>query len=284
MSLIAITGATGKLGRLVIEQLKNRVAASQIVALVRTPSKAANLGVTAREADYDRPETLVAALAGVETLLLISSSEVGKREAQHGNVIDAAKKAGVRRIAYTSLLRATTSPLTALATEHIATEKLLKASGLIVTLLRNGWYTENYTGQAGGAVANGALIGAAGEGKISSAARKDYAEAAAVVLTTPGHEGKVYELAGDESYTLAGLAAEISSQTGKTIPYKNLTETEYAAALAGFGMPAPVAAMLANLDTGTAAGGLFDDGHQLSHLIGHPTTPLAKCVAAALKA
>lgn len=283
MSKIAITGATGQLGRLVVEALKTKTAAANLVALVRTPSKAAGIGIGAREADYNRPETLAAALAGVDTLLLISGNELGKRAAQHSAVIEAAKKAGVTRIVYTSLLRADTTPIRILADEHYATEQALIASGAAYTILRNGWYTENYTASVPGAVKGGAFLGAAGEGKISSAARADYAAAAAVVLTTSGHENKVYELAGDTAYTLAELAAEIARQTGKAIPYKNLTEAEYAAALAGFGLPEPMAKAYAGFDSDAAQGALYDEGRVLSGLIGRATTPLADSVAAALR-
>ena len=248
---------------------------------MRTPAKAADLGIPAREADYARPETLAAALAGVDTLLLISSSEVGQRAVQHRNVIQAAKQAGVKRIIYTSLLHADTSPLS-LAVEHRDTESALKEAGIPFTILRNGWYTENYTGSIAGALAGGAFVGSAGEGRISSAARADYAEAAAVVLTSTGHDGKTYELAGDAPYTLSDLAAEISRQSGKTIPYRNLPEADYAAALTGFGLPAGLAEAIAGWDVGASQGALFDDGRQLSRLIGRPTTPLSTVVAAAL--
>ncbi|MCE5306895.1 MAG: SDR family oxidoreductase [Acidobacteriales bacterium] len=281
--MIAITGATGHLGRLVIDKLKTKVPASDIVALARTPAKAEDLGVQVREADYAKPKTLESALKGIDTLLLISSNEVGRRAAQHRNVIDAAKKEGVKRIVYTSLLHADTSAITILSEEHLATEADLKASGLAFTILRNGWYTENYTASVSGAVKAGAFLGSAGGGKISSAARADYADAAVTVLTSQRHEGKTYELAGDDAYTLSDLAAEISRQTGKTIPYKNLTESEYSAALTSFGLPAPVAKAYANFDAGASKDALFDTGRQLSKLIGRPTTPLATAVASALK-
>lgn len=280
--MIAITGATGQLGRLVVEKLKAKVPTSDIIALARSTAKAADLGVAAREADYDRPETLERALDGVDTLLLISSSEVGKRAAQHHAVIEAAKKTGVKRIVYTSLLRADTSPLD-LAEEHLATEAELKASGIPFTILRNGWYTENYTGSIPGALAGGAFLGSAGEGRISSATRADFADAAVAVLTTEGHEGKTYELAGDEDWTLQDLAAEISKRAGRDIPYKNLPEAEYTAALKGFGLPEGFARMIAGWDVGASRGALFDDGRQLSKLTGRPTTPLSVAVADALK-
>jgi len=278
---IAVTGASGHLGRLVIAKLGQKVPASEIVALARTPAKAADLGVTVREADYTKPETLERALAGVDRLLLISSSEVGQRVAQHRNVIDAAKKSGVKRIVYTSVLHADRSPL-GLAAEHLATEAYLKASGLPFTILRNGWYTENYTAAIGGALANGTFIGSAGDGKISSAPRADYAEAAAIVLAGAGHEGKTYELAGDTAYTLADLAAEVSRQTGRTIPYRNLPEADYAAALLSAGLPEVFVKLLADSDAGVAKGALFDAGHQLSGLIGRPTVPLSAVVAETL--
>jgi len=279
---MAITGATGQLGRIVVEKLKEKTAVENMVALVRSKAKAADLGVEAREADYEDPQSLNAALNGIDTLLLISGSEVGKRAAQHRNVIDAAKKNGVKWIVYTSLLHADTSTIS-LAAEHLATEKMLQESGIAHTLLRNGWYTENYTGSIGGALAGGAFVGSAGEGKISSAARKDYAEAAVQVLTTKGHEGKVYELAGDEAYTLTELAAEISKQAGKNIPYKNLPEGAYAKALEGFGLPQGLAQAIASWDVSASKGDLFDEGKQLSQLIGRPTTPLNEMVAEALK-
>jgi len=280
---IAVTGATGQLGRIVIENLKQRTATSNILALVRKPEQAEALGVAARAFDYSRTETLDAALSGVETLLLISSSEIGQRAAQHANVIAAAKRAGIKRIVYTSVLHADSSVLP-LADEHRATEAALKASGLSYTLLRNGWYTENYTGFAGVALANGALFGSAGEGRISSATREDLAEAAAVVLTADGHENTTYELAGDTSWTLADLAAEISKQTGKHIPYRNLPEADYAAALEGVGLPKDLAAALASYDVSASQGALYANERALAELIGRPTTPLAISVERALKA
>lgn len=275
---IAVTGATGQLGRLVIAGLKGKMDAGDIVALARSPEKAADLGVTARKADYDAPETLAPALAGIDTLLLISGSEIGQRTAQHRAVIDAAKAAGVGRIVYTSLLRADTSPMS-LATEHRETEALIKASGLTYTILRNGWYTENYTGSVPGAVQAGALVGSAGDGRISSASRADYADAAVAVLTAGDHAGKTYELAGDASYTLGDLAAEVSAQTGKTIPYQNLPQDEYAKILVSVGLPEGFAGALAGFDVDASNGALFHDGKDLSWLIGRPTTPMSATVA-----
>ena len=278
---IGVTGATGQLGRLVVEKLKQKVAADSVVALVRNPKKAADLGVETRPFDYTQPETLVTSLKGIDKLLLISGNVIGQRLPQHKAVIEAAKQAGVKQITYTSILHADSSPL-GLAREHLGTEVAIKESGLTYTILRNGWYTENYTGSAKGAVGAGAFIGNAGDGKIASAARVDYAEAAAVVLAGEVHENKTYELAGDEAYTLTELAAEISRQTGKTVPYNNLTEAEYAGILKSFGLPDGLAEMLADSDTGASKGGLFDDTKQISALIGRPTTPLAIVLAEAL--
>lgn len=274
---IGITAATGQLGKLVVESLKQKVASENIVVLVRTPEKASDLGVEAKAFDYSNKESQVEALKGIDTLLLISGSEVGQREAQHANVIASAKEAGVKKIVYTSVLHADTSTLS-LAVEHIATEKNLQESGLTYTILRNGWYTENYAGSIGGALAGGAFIGSVGDGKISSAARIDFAEAAATVLATEGHDGKVYELAGDTSYTLTDLAAEISAQTGKTLPYANLPEAEYAKILTSFGLPEFLAQAIASWDVSASKGDLFDDSKTLSALIGRPTTPLAETV------
>lgn len=277
---VAITGATGQLGRLTIAKLKTLLPAGQIVALARSPEKA-DLGVETRAFDYDRPETLAPALAGVERLLLISSSEVGKRAPQHRAVIEAAKAAGVGEIVYTSLLHADRSPLS-LAAEHVETEAALAESGIPHTILRNGWYAENYTGSIPTALQHGALIGAAGAGRVSGAARADYAEAAARVLAEGGHAGQTYELAADDAWTLADLAAEISRQSGRDIPYVDLPEAEYAAALVKAGLPEGLAAAIAGWDAGAAQGALFDDGRALSRLIGRPTTPLADVVRAAL--
>lgn len=279
---IAITGATGQLGQLVVNKLKEKVSATDVVALVRSPSKAADLGIESREADYNNPETLESALSGIDTLVLISGSEVGKRIAQHRAVIEAAKKNGIKWILYTSILHADTSKIS-LAEEHLATEKELQESNIAYTILRNGWYTENYTGSIPGALAGGAFIGSAGAGKLSTAARADYAEAIVAVLTSEGHSNQIYELAGDEAWTLSDLAAEISRQSGREIPYVNMTEQEYAQALAGFGLPEALAQSIAGWDMAASQGDLFDDGGQLSKLIGHPTTPLSLVVANALK-
>jgi NAD(P)H dehydrogenase (quinone) len=273
---LGITGATGQLGRIVVKKLKEKT--SDIVALVRSPMKAADLGVTARLADYDKPDTLDTALTGVDTLLLISANEIGKRAEQHKNVVAAAKKAGVKRIVYTSILHANSTPMS-LAQEHVATEAAIISSGIPYTILRNGWYTENYTNSIQGALAGGAFIGSAGNGKISSATRADFAEAAVAVLTGEGHTNRIYELAGDGSYSLTELAAEISRQTGKNIPYKNLSVADYAAALAKFGIPEPIAKAIAGWDADAAKGALYDNGRQLSRLIGRATTPLSAAVA-----
>ncbi|WP_035616019.1 SDR family oxidoreductase [Haloferula sp. BvORR071] len=286
MSTIAITGASGQLGRLVVQQLLKSVPAGNLAALVRDPAKAADLaalGVQVRKADYDQPESLTAALAGVERVLLVSSNDLGKRVAQHAALITAARETGVGQLAYTSVLHADTSPL-GLAEEHRETERLVQESGLPHTLLRNGWYTENYTAGLPGALAHGALLGSAGEGRISSAARQDYAEAAALVLTRPIEQARILELAGDASYTLTGLAAELSRQSGKEIPYRNLPQAEYAAVLKQIGLPAPLAELVADSDAGAAKGALFDDRGELGKWIGRATTTLAESVKVALEA
>ena len=278
--MIAITGATGQLGQHVIETLLKTVPASQIVAIVRNPAKATALsqqGITVRQADYSDEAAFTTALQGIDKLLLISSSEVGQRAPQHRNVINAAKAAGVKFIAYTSLLHADRSPL-GLADEHVATEKMLAESGIAYALLRNGWYTENYLASAPAALEHGVFIGAAGEGKIASATRADYAAAAARVISEDGHAGKIYELAGDAGWTLSQLAAELAKQSGKKVVYQNLSEADFAAALKGVGLPAGLADMLADSDVGASKGGLFDDSHTLSKLIGRPTTSLADSV------
>lgn len=283
--MIIVTGASGQLGRLVIEVLLKILPASEIVAAVRNPEKVADLaarGVQVRQADYDQPASLASAFKGADKLLLISASEVGRRVPQHRAVIDAAKAAGIGLLAYTSILHADTSPLP-LAAEHKETESLIRASGLPAVILRNSWYTENYLAGIPAALKYGVLLGSAGAGKIASAARADYAEAAAAVLTQVNQAGRIYELAGDEAYTLGELAGEIAQQSGKAVAYQNLPESEFKAALLGAGLPDGLATLLAESDVGAAQGGLFDDSRQLSQLIGRPTTPLAELVRRALR-
>jgi len=280
--MIAVTGATGQLGRLVIDALRKRVSAEEIVAVVRSPEKAADLaalGVQVRQGDYNQPQTLAGAFRGVEKVLLISSSEIGQREAQHKAAIDAAKTAGVKLLAYTSLLHADSSPM-GLGDEHRATEQALIASGLSWLILRNGWYSENYAASIAPALAHGVFIGAAGEGKIASASRQDYAEAAAVVLTSETDANKVYELAGDTAYTLAQFTAEIAKASGKEVNYLNLPQADFAAALKSAGLPEALAEMLADSDAGAAKGALYDDSRTLSKLIGRATTPWQEVVKA----
>ena len=282
---LLVTGASGHLGRLVVDSLLDRgTPAADIVATARKPEAIADLaelGVEVRRADYDDPDSLDAAFAGVDRLLLVSSSEVGQRVPQHANAIDAAKRAGVRFVAYTSITRAHASDL-ALAAEHRATEELLAASGLPHALLRNSWYLENYTGQLPTVLEHGAVLGAAGQGRVSAATRADYAAAAAAVLAGEGHEGAVYELGADHAFTLAEYAAAVSRVTGQEVAYRDLSVEDYTAALVAAGLPEPYAAVLADSDRGLAAGALFTDSGDLSRLTGRPTTGVEDAVRAAL--
>ncbi len=282
--MIAITAATGQLGQLVVEQLLTQVPAAQVVAVVRDPARAAALaarGVTVRAASYDDAAALDRALAGIEKVLLISGNEFGRRTRQHANVIAAASRAGARLLVYTSLLRADATPLD-LGPEHFATEQTIQRSGLPYMILRNGWYHENYTASIPAALAHGAFVGSAGAGRIASAARADYAAAAVVALTGGAELNRTYELAGDGAYTLTELAAELSRQTGKTIPYVNLPEAQFAEILLKAGLPPPLAHGIASWDTGASQGALFDDQKVLSRLIRRPTTPLADAIRATL--
>ncbi|GIF14734.1 SDR family oxidoreductase [Actinoplanes teichomyceticus] len=286
MTTIAVTGATGHLGRLVVQALLDRgVDAGAIVAAVRTPQKAADLlgrGVQVREADYDRPETLATALAGVDRLLLVSGNAVGSRLAQHRAVIEAAKAAGVGFVAYTSVLRADTTPIR-LAAEHRATEEALAASGLPYSFLRNGWYLENYTSQLPTVRATGAFLGSAGQGRIAAATRADYAEAAAAVLTA-GSARPVYELGGDQPFTMAELAAEVSRQLGAEIGYTDVPAEQLVTILTGAGVPRDFAEILADTDVHVREHSALDNpGPDLRELIGRPTTAPAEAIAEALK-
>ena len=283
MTTIALTGSTGQLGRLALPALQRRLPDATIIALARDPSRAADLGVPVRQADYTRPDTLGPALAGVDLLILISSGDFNDRAAQHRNVIDAAGQAGVGRILYTSILKGDASPLL-IAQDHIATEAALKASGIAHSILRNGWYTENYTGALGAALAHGAMIGSAGDGRLSIATRADFAEAIAAVAADPGDGNRTYELAGDEAHSLAQIAAEVARQSGKAIVYNDLPAEAYADALRGFGLPEAIARVIADADVQASNGALRDDSRTLSTLIGRPTTLLSTAVADALAA
>ena len=277
---IGVTGASGQLGRLVVEQLLERCQATDVVAIVRDPGKAADLsgaGVEIRVADYDDRPSLDAAIAGLDKLLLISSNELGRRFAQHKNVIDAAKAAGVKQVIYTSASKATTSSLV-LAPEHKATEEYLASSGLPYTVLRNNWYTENYAQSIQTARQTGTLVAAVGDGRVASASRADYAEAAAVVLVGEGHEGKVYELTGDRAWDYDELAATIAEVTGEPCSYKSVEPAEIAAAMTAAGLDENIAGFVAALDGNISEGALADATDDLATLTGKPTTPLKETV------
>ncbi len=281
--MILVTGASGKLGRLVVESLARRVPAGQVIAGARSPDKARALaarGAQVRTVDYNQPGTLDDALRGVDRVLLVSGTEPNRVE-QHRAVIEAAKRAGVRLLAYTSGTRAATSKMLVMA-DHRATENILRESGVPFVVLRNCWYMENYTDNVGPLLESGVMWGAAGGGRVSVAARADYAEAAAVVLTTEGHEPKVYELGGDRSYTLAEIAAEIARASGRSFAYRDIPEAEYAAALQKAGVPEGFAKVLADADSGIKGGELLSESADLRRLIGRPTTPLAAAIGQAI--
>ncbi|MEU1085291.1 SDR family oxidoreductase [Streptomyces sp. NPDC005576] len=283
---IVVTGATGQLGRLVVEQLLATVPADRIAAVVRDEAKAAPLaalGVELRVADYDRPETLKAVFHPGDRVLLISGSEVGKRVPQHTAVIDAAKEAGVAQLAYTGVLGGPAADFL-LAGEHKVTEQLILDSGLPHTFLRNGWYTENYTANLAPVLAHGAVVANAGEGRIASATRADFAAAAAAVLTGEGHLNTAYELSGDTAWSLAEYAAEVSRATGKEIAYNDVPAAVHQEILVGAGLPADFAEILVDVDEAIARGLLAGTGGDLARLIGRPTTPLATTVAEAVAA
>jgi NAD(P)H dehydrogenase (quinone) len=282
---IVVTGATGQLGRLVVESLLRRgVPAEQITATGRrteTLADFADRGLNVRLADFDDPASLREAFTGADRLLLISGSEVGQRVGQHTNAIRAAKDANVGLIAYTSITRADTSTLL-LADEHRATEALLAESGIPHVVLRNGWYTENYTAQLPVYLEHG-IAGAAGDGRVSAATRADFAEAAAAVLTEDGHAGATYELGG-EAFTMSELADVVSAATGRAVTYTDLPVEQYTQVLVAAGLPRPVAEVYADGDRGVADGELFVDTVDLEKLLGRPATPLTDAVAAAVAA
>ncbi|MFB7743111.1 SDR family oxidoreductase [Streptomyces sp. NPDC056132] len=283
---IVVTGATGSLGRLVVEDLLTRVPASEIAAVVRDKEKAAGLaarGVELRIADYSEPATLAGAFEAGDRVLLISGSEVGRRVPQHTAVIEAAKAAGVAQLAYTGILGGPDADF-ALADEHRVTERLILESGLPYTFLRNGWYTENYTANLAPVLAHGAVVSNAGEGRVASAARADYAAAAAAVLTGEGHLGRAYELSGDVAWSFAEYAAEVAAATGEPVTYNAVTPEAHLAILTGAGLPTAFAELLVDVDLAIERGRLAATPGDLARLIGRPTTPLATTVRSALAA
>ncbi|GAA4175163.1 SDR family oxidoreductase [Gryllotalpicola koreensis] len=280
---VLVTAASGHLGRLVVDALLARGARpSDIVATARNVAKLADLadrGVRTAELDYARPETIAAALDGVDSLLFISASEPGGRTALHQNVIDAAAAAGVQKLVYTSAPRATTSTL-AVAPDHKATEEAIAAAGIPATILRNNWYTENYAGALATAAESGVLAASAGDGRVASATRADFAEAAAVVLLEDGHLGQVYELGGDVAWNFTELAAAMSEVLGREVRYTPLSTEEHLAALEAAGLDAGVAAFVTAIDTGIRHGELAETDGTLSRLIGRPTTSLVDALTA----
>lgn len=283
---IGVTGATGALGRIVVRLLRERHPDRQVVALVRDPAKAedlAALGADVRPFDYDRPETLRPALAGIDKLLLISGNAVGERERQHRAVIEAARDAGVGLVAYTSVLRAGETTL-AIAAEHKATEAVLREIGVPFVLLRHGWYCENYVFRVQAAVTSGTLPHCTGEGRISAAPRADFAEAAVAILTAPEPQaGKVYELAGSKSFTFTELAAMAAKISGKRVEAVNLPKPEFEAAIVAIGMPAFVAGLIAKSDHGASEGGLLEESRTMERVIGRPTVPMDEVLETALR-
>ncbi len=283
--MIAITGANGNLGKLVVKGLVEKIPASEIVAAVRDPEKSddlLDLGVEVRKADYDDPKTLTQAFTGVQKLLLISAVVPGERLRQHKAVIDAAKQVGVKLIAYTSMLHADTSAML-LATEHKQTEEYLKEAAHTFVLLRNGWYLENHTGALASALTHGAIMGCAGQGRFASASRADYAGAAVTVLTEPGHENKTYELAGDHSFSMYEFAEEVSKQADRSVVYNNVTAVEYEAALLSFGLPQIIVEVVIDADSKSAKGELDSSSRDLSKLIGRDTTTFSQAIKSALQ-
>jgi len=283
MTTYGVTGATGKLGRFVLDELLQKVSPSDIVAFGRNLSPLDEYtakGVTARAMDYDKADTLGAALDGVDRLLLISGSALGERPRQHGNVIEAARLAGVSYIAYTSILDAENTPIR-LGAEHKATEDKLASSGIAFDLCRMGWYNENYVGSLKPQVEAGVITGAQGQGRISSASRADLAAGCAWVLVN-GKGGEIYNFAGDESWTMEDFAAEVSRQTGKDVRYENMPEADYANSLVGIGLPDTIAAVVANSAWATSQHALHNDGRKLSEVTGRPTTPVSETIRQAL--
>ncbi|MHC0430478.1 SDR family oxidoreductase [Streptomyces sp. O3] len=285
--MIVVTGATGQLGRLVVNGLLDdaNVPADQIAVVVRSKEKAADLaarGVQVRVADYSAPETLAGVFGAGDRVLLISGSEVGQRVPQHQAVIDAARAAGVELLAYTGILGGPAADFQ-LAAEHKVTERAILDSGLPYVFLRNGWYHENYTANLAPVLEHGAVVASAGEGRVASAARADYAAAAVAVLTGEGHENAAYELSGDVAWSFAEYAAEVARQTGEEIGYANVPAEQHLTVLTGAGVPEPMAEILVDVDAAVARGRLAGTSGELARLIGRPTTPVAAAITAALE-
>ncbi|MEU9128207.1 SDR family oxidoreductase [Kitasatospora sp. NPDC048540] len=284
--MIVVTGATGQLGRLIVEGLLAEVPAAGVAVAVRSAEKAADFaarGVEVRVVDYDRPETLAGAFAEGDRVLLISANEIGRRTPQHRAVIEAAKAARVGLLAYTGVLGGDEASFT-LADEHKETEAAIRASGLPFVFLRNGWYTENYTAQAADAVARGVVVGSSGDGRVASAPRADYADAAVAVLTGEGHENAVYELSGDVAWSFSEYAAALAEHSGRPVAYRDVPPAEHQEVLVGAGLPEGYAAVFVDVDRAIGRGDLARANGDLARLIGRPTVPLAETVKAALGA
>lgn len=271
---ILVTAASGQLGHLVIDALLARGASpDSIVAGARTVAKAADLadkGVRVVPLDYTVPESIDTALEGVDSVLLISGSDPGARLAGHVNVIEAAARAGVKKLAYTSVSHADTSELV-LAPDHKATEEAIAASGIPAVLLRNNWYIENSAGDLATAARTGVLSAAVGDAAISAAARIDFAEAAAAVMLDDAHIGRTYELAGPRA-TYSDIAAAMSEVLGREVVYTPATAEELAARLSSFGLDEGTVGFVMALDTGIARGDLDVTDSALTDLIGRPAT------------
>lgn len=281
-----ITGATGQLGRLVLDRLLAAVPAAEVAAVVRNPAKAEDLaarGVNVRVASYDDPIALMDVFEQDDKVLLISGSEVGHRIAQHRAVVHAARAARVAHFAYTGALGGPLADFR-LADEHRATEAAILESGLVYTMLRNGWYHENYTARLPRILASGTIVTNAGMGRVGTAARADYAEAAAAVLTGEGHENKAYELNGDTAWSFPEFAAMVSERSGREVTAVDVPAEEHVKIMVEAGVPVSVAEAMADVDEAIRRGLLAGRGEDLAQLIGRPTVPMAVAVAEAVEA
>ncbi|WP_462413659.1 SDR family oxidoreductase [Neobacillus sp. Marseille-QA0830] len=278
---ILVTGATGKLGSKVVETLLKSIPASDLAVSVRNPEKAEGLrarGVEVRKGDFDRPETLDTAFAGIDSLLIISADGDNEtRIRQHTDAVKAAERAGVKFIAYTSLANATESK-NLMAPPHVATEAAIKKTGIPYSFLRNNWYLENEIGSIQGAIAGAPWVTSAVEGKVGWALQQDYADAAAAVLVGNGHENTVYELSGP-LLTQEELASALGSVLGKEIPVQQVSDEQYAEIMKGLGVPDFAIPIVVGIQESIRNGSLDVESNDFEKVLGRPVTPINEAMA-----
>lgn len=279
MSRILVTGATGQLGKEVIQQLISRGSSNSIAALARDPEKVSDLkekGVEIRIADYDSYESLVAAFQGVDKLYFVSGNDINNRLEQHKNVVKAAKEAKVGHIFYTSFTRkneTSDSPIAFLSESHIKTEQLIKESGISYTILKHTVYMEILPMFLGDKIAeSGTIYLPAGSGRVSFLTRNDMALLAAALLDKDTTQSSEYEVAGSSTTSFTEIAEQLSTVFGKKIGYVSPSNQEYASTLTNAGVPAEYVGLMAGFAEGFKQGEFDVTSNLISEITGKTPT------------